>query len=66
LSEVADAVAAEHGYRDWSDLEARIQCGTVGGIPFEWIDHACKSIALARRNLQMTRQHVSCSVQGRA
>lgn len=66
LSEVADAVAAEHGYRDWSDLEARIQGGTVGGIAFEWIDHACKSIALARRNLQMTRQHVSCSVQGRA
>jgi hypothetical protein len=52
LSDARRSVCTRHGFDDWDALMESVRDGTLAGIPLEWIEDACRLLALARRNLR--------------
>jgi hypothetical protein len=52
LGDAQRTVALEHGFADWPSLLDEAQSGFLAGlVPFEWVEDASRTLALARHNL---------------
>jgi hypothetical protein len=56
VREAHKSVAALHGFGSWEELCDSARNGQLAGVPLEWVERACRSLALARRNLHVIQR----------